>query len=268
MPPRTTPTRLAGWLARSLALACLAIGTTALDACAPFMSDANALTDTEQLNDPLEPVNREVYAFNTEVRHALTPVAEQAGVLAPIWLGVHNVLVNLREPLVFSNDLLQGRDCAAGASLRRFMVNSTIGVVGIFDVGKQLGVEAHDNDFGQTLAVWGLPAGPFLMLPALGPSDLRGTTGMTVEYFVDPVDVAFGRAGRLAPNWPPTVADLADRQIEAASDLDKLERTSLDGYAALRSAYRQNLDEAIGDDKCPAVLRVPRDSGGQYAAEQ
>ena len=227
-----------------------------LDACASLPSDAVALGQVEQLNDPLEAANREIYAFNTGARHVLSPVVEQGAVLGPLWLGVHNVLVNLREPLVFSNDLAQGRDCAAGASLRRFMVNSTLGIGGIFDVGKKFGIEAHENDFGQTLAVWGLPPGPFLMLPVLGPSDMRGTTGMAVEYFADPVDIGVRSASIVAATWPVTGIDVADREINAASDLDRLERSSLDGYAALRSAYRQDLESSIADDKCPAVLKV------------
>jgi phospholipid-binding lipoprotein MlaA len=233
----------------------------ALNACALLPGDAAA-----QLNDPFEPVNRGIYAFNTEVRHALTPIAEEAAPLGPILLGLHNVLVNLREPLVFSNDLAQGRECAAGASLRRFMVNSTLGIGGLFDVGKQFGVEAHDNDFGQTLAVWGLPPGPFLMLPVLGPSDFRGTTGTAVEYFADPVDIGLQQAAASAAILPLAGMDLADRQIDAGSDLDKLERTSLDGYAALRSAYRQNLASSIADDKCPSVLRVAPDSATRGTA--
>ncbi len=141
------------------------------------------------------------------------------------------------------------------------MVNSTLGIGGIFDVGKQFGIEAHDNDFGQTLAAWGLPPGPFLMLPVLGPSDLRGTTGTAVEYFADPVDIGFRSAGLLASTWPLGGMDVADREIDAASDLDSLERTSLDGYAALRSAYRQNLEHSIADDKCPNQLMVVGASG-------
>lgn len=241
----------------SLALL-LAMG---LSACATLPTDPTARAEVELLNDPFEPINRDVYAFNTEVRHAFKPIQSalaDGGPLAPIWTGVHNVLVNLREPLTFANDLAQGKECAAGASLRRFMVNSTLGVGGLFDVAKANGVEAHDNSIGQTLGVWGVSEGPYLMLPIIGPSDARDTAGMAAEYFVDPVDFGLTRVGASAAVWPLAGLDALDRGFEAAPDLDKLERTSLDGYAALRSAYRQDQAGAISNDNCPDVLRLPR----------
>ena len=239
-----------------------------LSACAALPSDPAARAEVELINDPLEPLNREIYAFNTEVRRALEPLRKATTPgepLAPIWIGIHNVLVNLRQPLVFVNDLAQGRECAAGASLRRFMVNSTLGVGGIFDVAKSYGVEAHDNDLGRTLAVWGLPDGPYLMLPVLGPSDLRGTAGMAAEYLYDPVDIGFARAGASAVNWPIAALDVTDRHFDAAPDLEKLERTSLDGYAALRSAYRQYQSEDLKDESCPDVLRTSSEASGAPA---
>lgn len=227
--------------------------------CASLPADPAARVEIERLNDPLEPLNREVYAFNTEVRHAFEPLRAATATgspLAPIWTGVHNVLVNLREPLTFANDLTQGKECAAGASLRRFMVNTTLGIGGLFDVAKSYGVEAHDNDVGQTLGVWGVPAGPYLMLPAIGPSDVRSTAGIAAEYLIDPVDIGLSQAGASAAIWPIAGFALVDRGIDSAPDLDKLERTSLDGYAALRSAYRQNQEVSLRDDKCPDVLRI------------
>ena len=232
----------------------------ALSACATLPADPVARAEVELLNDPLEPLNREVHAFNTELRRAIEPLrkATAAGTsLALVWTGVHNILVNLREPLVFANDLAQGRECAAGASLRRFMVNTTLGAGGLFDVAKIHGVEAHDNDLGQTFAIWGVPAGPYLMLPGFGPSDLRGATGIAAEYIINPIDAGLVRAGAAAVVWPVAGLDVLDQNFDAAPDLNKLERTSLDGYAALRSAYRQNQDKVLKDDNCPDVLRIP-----------
>jgi len=229
----------------------------ALSACAALPTDPTVRAEVELLNDPLEPMNREIYAFNTEVRRALEPLRKATASgepLAPIWIGIRNVLVNLREPLVFINDLAQGRECAAGASLRRFMVNSTLGVGGVFDVAKSYGIDAHDNDFGRTLAVFGIPDGPYLMLPVLGPADLRATAGIAAEYFADPVDIGLRRIGASAAGWSIAALDVTERNFEAAPDMEKLERTSLDGYAALRSAYRQYLAEDLKDDNCPAVL--------------
>ncbi len=241
----------------------------ALSGCAALPSDPVARAEVERVNDPFEPINREIHAFNTVVRRALEPLRKSTNrgePLAPIWTGIRNVLVNLREPLTFVNDLAQGRECAAGASLRRFMVNSTLGGGGIFDVAKAYGVEAHENDVGRTLAVWGLPDGPYLMLPVLGPSDLRGTAGIVAEYFVDPVDIGLSRAGASALTWPIVGLDVTDRHFESAPDLEKLERTSLDGYAALRSAYRQYQSEDLKDESCPDVLRTNSDAPGSSVA--
>ena len=230
-----------------------------LTACADGLSNSLPRAGVVGTTDPFEDANRQAYAFNKTLRNAIMP-SDGGGSsgLASAWLPVHNVLVNLREPLVFANDLAQGRECAAGASLRRFMVNSTLGVGGLFDVAKRNGIEAHENNFGQTLGVWGVPAGPDMVLPLLGPTDLRGVAGEATEYFIDPVDVGLVRAGAGEVIWPRAGLDILDRQFEAAPDLAKLERTSLDGYAALRSAYRQDQAESFRNDNCPDVLRLAK----------
>jgi phospholipid-binding lipoprotein MlaA len=232
-----------------------AIACSILTACAGSSSAPRAgLVGTE---DPLESLNRSAYTFNKTLRTAIMPSeGGPSSGLASAWLPVHNVLVNLREPLVFANDLAQGRECAAGASLRRFMVNSTLGVGGLFDVAKRNGIESHDNNFGQTLGVWGVPAGPYLVLPLLGPTDMRGAAGEAAEYFIDPVDIGLQRAGAASIIWPRAGLDVVDRHFEAAPDLAKLDRTSLDGYAALRSAYRQDQAESFRSSNCPEVLRI------------
>lgn len=244
---------------KSLTIALVALSGLALGACATLPEDPVARAEVELLNDPFEPANRAMYAFNTEVRHAFEPLRNATagpGPAAAVWGGVSNVLVNLREPLIFVNDIAQGKECAAGASLRRFMVNSTLGVGGLFDVAKTYGVAAHDNDLGTTLATWGVPSGPYVMLPVIGPSDVRDSVGIAGEYFVDPIDIGLVRAGAAPIVWSVTGLDIINRNFDAAPDLDKLERTSLDGYAALRSAYRQNQEAAIKDDNCPAALRI------------
>lgn len=242
---------------RVIAAALMVLPIAVLAACASHSPGPQA--GVEEINDPLEPINREIYRFNTDVRRVLEPVRKATaagGALAPIWLGIHNILSNLREPLVFANDLAQGRECAAGASLRRFMVNSTLGVGGIFDVAKSYGVDAHDNNVGRTLAAWGLPDGPYLVLPVLGPSDLRGTAGIAAEFVADPINIGLNSAGASAVQWPIAGLDVTDKNFEAAPDLEKLERTSLDGYAALRSAYRQYEAKELKGDACPEVLQT------------
>jgi phospholipid-binding lipoprotein MlaA len=252
--------------AAGMVWSCFFAGVLTLGACATNIPGTNAYQSGAQATDPFEPVNRRIFAFNTVVHRAVGSAADEADTTSPLLLAAHNFLVNLREPLVFANDMLQGRECASGASLRRFMVNSTRGVGGIFDVAKDLGVDAHENDFGQTLAVWGVPAGPYMVLPLVGASDLRGTAGMAVEYFADPVDLGFLQAGMASAILPVAGADAADRLLYGGSDFDHLRQRSLDEYAYLREAYRRDLEESIRDEKCPPVLRIPRD--GALAADE
>jgi phospholipid-binding lipoprotein MlaA len=230
-----------------------------LSGCASLPTDPAERAEVLKLNDPLEPANREVFAFNTAVWTAFAPITKaynDAGI-APVRSVLSNFLGNLREPLVFANDLAQGKECAAGATLRRFMVNSTLGVGGVFDVAKRNGIEAHDNDIGLTLGVWGVPEGPYLMLPVLGPSSARDATGQAAEYFADPTDLVLENQGWHTAVYVRTGLDAFDQQAASLPDLIKLQRTSLDGYAALRSAYRQNVTEQINDDFCPEVLKTP-----------
>lgn len=247
---------------RALVCAGFSACLTALAACGLSPVRSSALIETD---DPLEPINRQIWAFNTTVTGPLDDVRDDAPSGA-VWRGIHNVLVNLREPLTFANDLAQGRDCAAGAALRRFMVNSTLGVGGIFDVARELGVPAHDNDFGQTLAVWGVPSGPFLMVPILGPWDARAATATAVEFVADPVDLAWRSAGLAQVVLPLAGADLLDRQLTGTDDASGTSSSAGDGYAAMRDAYRRNLAAAVADDKCPAAAQSWGDEGWRTEA--
>lgn len=237
-----------------IAVGCLLL----LSACATLPSDPVERAEVLKLNDPFEPVNRTVYEFNTALwSTVVAPVslAYNSGEFTPIRTVLNNFLVNLREPMVFANDVAQGKDCAAGATLRRFMVNSTLGVGGIFDVAKRNGIEAHDNDFGLTLGVWGVPEGPYLMLPVLGPSNARDVAGQAAEYFADPTDLVLSNQGWDTAIYVRSGLDTFQKQAEVQPDLVKLQRTSLDSYAALRSAYRQDQTEEINGEYCPEVMK-------------
>jgi phospholipid-binding lipoprotein MlaA len=249
--------RRSGVMRRAALLMGCALACSGLTACAGGMAGTSG-SGVINSTDPLESSNRAAYTLNKTLRNAVMPSDGAPSELSGAWLPVHNVLVNLREPLVFANDIAQGRECAAGASLRRFMVNSTLGIGGLFDVAKRNGIEAHENSIGQTFAAWGVPSGPYLVVPLLGPMDLRGAAGTTAEYFLDPVDIGLQRAGAESVIWPRAGLDIVDQQLESAGDLAKLDRTSLDGYAALRSAYRQDQAASLKDDNCPDVLRVSK----------
>jgi phospholipid-binding lipoprotein MlaA len=158
--------------------------------------------------------------------------------------GVHNILTNLRSPIVLANDLLQGEWERAGTTTGRFVVNSTIGVGGIGDPASDFGLTYHNEDFGQTLAVWGVPEGPFLMLPVLGPSNPRDASGLAVDSAVlDPIGLLNTIGAE--PNLLSTLSYIRlgltaiDARAQNVEELDDLRKSSLDYYAAIRSLYRQ-----------------------------
>ncbi len=207
-----------------------------------------------ETNDPFEPFNRAVFQFNEALdAMLLTPLAIlYRDVLPPIVQEhTHNVLVNLNEPVVAANSLLQGKPRQAASTFARFTFNTTAGVGGLFDVADGMGLPQERADFGQTLAVWGAPAGPYLVLPVLGPSNPRDAVGRGVDGVVlDPFGLlntivfdesdffeilSYTRTGL-------TAVDARARSLEAT---DELRRTALDYYAAIRSAFRQNREYQI-----------------------
>ena len=208
----------------------------------------------EDENDPLEGVNRAVFEFNRVVDGLLIKPAAQIyrGVLPQqAQDSVRSFLRNLRTPAILVNDVLQGDMDRAGTTISRFLVNTTLGIGGLFDVaGDHLGIPFHDEDFGQTLAVWGVGEGPYLVLPILGPSNPRDVVGLASEWYLDPVNLYFTNVRD--DDWVPWVrAGLTgvDARARSLDALDQLERTSLDYYAAIRSLYRQNRDNQIRNNR-------------------
>jgi phospholipid-binding lipoprotein MlaA len=189
--------------------------------------------------DPLEPVNRAVFEFNRVLDGLiLEPVAIMYHTAVPTLVrdGVTNFLSNLRTPVVLANDLLQGEFGRAEKTLGRFMLNTILGLGGLIDVGGLVGMpERHDEDFGQTLAIYGVGEGPYLMVPLLGPSNPRDLTGRVVDllfdplFFFAPTDVSIARFGT-------QTVDFRQRNLDT---IDELERSSLDLYAATRTLVRQ-----------------------------
>jgi phospholipid-binding lipoprotein MlaA len=165
---------------------CATAPRSALEAGVP-PEDARAVDEAASLlaiPDPLEPFNRAMYRFNYELDHyVLLPTvnAYRAVVPRPVRTGISNFFSNLTEIPSATNGLLQARPEVASRAVIRFLVNSTVGVLGLFDVAGALGVEQQREDFGQTLGWWGTPAGPFLVLPVLGPSGVRDASGLAVD---------------------------------------------------------------------------------------
>ena len=190
-------------------------------------------------------MNRGIYDFNRLADLLiLEPVSRFYGELVPnpVKTGVSNFLDNLRAPVIFINDVLQGEGERAGNTLGRFMINTVLGAGGIFDPATALGRPKHNEDFGQTLATYGVSEGPYLMLPFFGPSNPRDALGRIVDGFaLDPV-------GYLAPSdvrLGRTAVDGVNTRHRLAPVFDDLNRNAIDPYATIRSVYRQQRDREI-----------------------
>ncbi len=235
-------------------LVALALAATALHACATGEGKSpDEKAEFERNNDPFEIPNRFAFAFNRAVDTiVLRPVAVfyRDLVPAPIQDGTHNVLQNLNEPVTAINEFFQGKPERAGTTLARFVINSTVGVLGIFDVAQSMGLSPTKEDFGQTIGVWGKSeeGGPYLVLPLLGPSNPRDAIGLVVDYFIDPFNIAINHYDLQYLGYIRAGVGAVDGRSRTIQVLDDLERNSLDYYAAIRSAYRQRRAAEIKDE--------------------
>jgi len=211
--------------------------------------------EEEDFNDPFEDTNRKIFDFNQVVdRNVLVPVAKAYRTVLPepVRDSLRDFLRNLREPLIFANDALQGDFDGAGRTFARFTLNSTLGVGGLIDVAGRWGeLPYREQDLGITFGVWGIPEGPYIVVPILGPSDPRDLGGQVAEGFGDPFNrLVTGNPYTLY--WIPFVRggvagiDQRSRYIETLADI---ERTSLDYYATIRSLYRQRRAALIHHEK-------------------
>ena len=224
---------------RTLALlSCLALG-----ACASQPPTAEALAN----NDPYEATNRQTLELNGKIdRYFVVPTVALYFILIPDGgrRSVHHFLENLTLPTTFVNDMLQGEATRGGQTVERFVVNTTVGLGGFLDVASQWGIPDHGEDFGQTLAVWGVDEGPYLMLPFLGPSNPRDAAGLITDVLIDPTNqIHFKQhvwwdAGRI-------YFTLLDLRAQTYQTVQGIQRSSVDYYSSLRSLYRQMRAEQI-----------------------
>lgn len=200
-------------------------------------------------SDPFETFNRSMFAVNQGLDKAiLKPAAQVYGVIPqPIRSGVGNVLSNLSLPVTFFNQTLQGEVSSAGNTLARLSINSTVGVLGIFDVATGLGLEREREDFGQTLAVYGVDAGPYIFLPILGPGNQRDLIGRAGDTLMDPIYWAGNNDDEDEIRFGITLISGIHAREGALELLDELENTSVDYYATVRSLYIQNRESEINN---------------------
>ena len=236
--------------------------------CAPKPTSADDLADYNERNDPFEPTNRKLFAVNEALDHnVLHPVASgyRDVTPAPVRSHLHNVLSNLGNPAQLTNDVLQGKPRKAGNTFMRLVLNTTAGVGGVFDVATGLGFPDHDTDFGLTLGIWGVPGGPYLFLPVLGPSSPRDGAGYGINTTLDPLTwLSFGGSATLGYARFGTAA--VDTRARLLDQTDAIERTALDPYASYRSLYQQHRESALEDGRSDLPATVPNWYSGRKDA--
>jgi phospholipid-binding lipoprotein MlaA len=223
-----------------------------LVACAPLApaptQDAGAAPPAEEPGpaDPWEPFNRPIFAFNDFLsRHALEPLGRGWAFVVPEFArnSISRVYANARTPGVMLNNLLQWKPRDAGVDLARFLLNSSIGLAGLMDPGMAIGLEPNHEDFGQTFGVWGIPPGPYLVLPFFGPSSPRDAVGRAADSATVPVSW-------FVPIWATatiTTVDLANTFSFVAEDIASERAASFDWYAAVRNAHVSRRENLVRD---------------------
>jgi len=234
-------------------LACLNISRLVVIAAAAILIGGCAHTggSGEQPDpDPWEPFNRSVYEFNDGLdRAVIKPVARGYKAVVPSGMrkGVGNVFLNLTEPTTIVNDLLQGKGNQAAHDLMRFIVNSTFGLLGWFDLATPLGMARHEETFGQTFSVWGIGSGPYLVLPLIGPSTVTDSAGMIPAAFYTDLRTAYGNETATYVLLGANVVDSRARLLGASRVME----LQLDPYIFQRETYLQRRRQLVHDGNPP-----------------
>ena len=208
----------------------------------------NTNLEASSISDPFEAVNRVTFSFNSIFdRTIVRPTALVYRGVVPGFVRnrVTYSLDNLSMPVTAVNNLLQGELSKAGIASSRFIINSTIGIFGIFDPASSFGLVVENEDFGQTLAVWGVPSGPYIVLPFLGPSSPRDFTGLLSTSLLDPMYQIGSDSNQNAFRSYRMGVGVVDFRSQNIEIFDDLQNNSLDYYAAVRSSYYQNRKAAI-----------------------
>lgn len=224
----------------------LSVAAMVLSGCATVPADSG--TDAR---DPIESLNRQVFEFNDVVdRAVLKPVAQAYEYVLPepVRDCISNIFSNFREPSNAVNNLLQGKPIDAASDTCRFVVNSTVGLLGCFDPARQMGLEKHNEDFGQTLGRWGIGSGPYLVVPILGPSTVRDAIGiygaepyLDINFYIDNVRVRNAILGTRVVN----------QRAELLKTDDLISGAALDKYRFIRDGYLQRRRSLVYDGTPP-----------------
>lgn len=256
MTKHTAALLLAGAAFAALASPALAqqqSGTLMVQPAAPLATGPQAGPQAA-VHDPWERTNRGLFAVHKGLdRAVIGPGARayKAVTPTPVRQGVRNVFNNLGEPLTFINDVLQGQPTRAGKTAARFVTNTTVGVLGVFDVAGKAGLPVHYEDFGQTLAVYGVKPGPYVFIPVLGPSNLRDVGGRVLDTAANPVNHPTFENSREVKTGL-YVLNGVDARAAADTTVRELERSATDEYVTYRSLYAQNRRAEIANGRMDA----------------
>lgn len=222
-----------------------------------FLVNLSAPAQAQEIYDPLEPMNRKVFWFNDQLDiYLLEPVARGYDYIMPEFAqtGVANFFDNLRYPSYLVSDLVQLKFVQAAEHTGRFLVNSTVGIGGLIDVAKHIGLPDHEEDFGTALGYHGVPPGPYLVLPVIGPSNVRDAVGTVVDFFLDPLNIelyvdAVGIADdAIFVAWPLRIVQ---RRADLIQAVETAKETSTDYYLFMQSSYHQYREGLIHDGMPP-----------------
>gem|GEM_PF-261938 len=231
----------------------------------PDIDNPDAESDA-LVEDPLEDWNRFVFDLNTLIYTLLQPVIAPYGVLPEERKrNVDNFVHNLSTPVILVNDLLQGETDRAWITTQRFFVNTVAGL-GLFDPASEMGLPKHSEDFGQTLGVWGVSDGPYMVYPLIGPSNPRDGVGRVVDMVTDPLFWISGSTAE-AVSYSKTYVSTSSQLGSGVNRMEGLRESSLDFYAAVRSLYTQNRRAAIANQEegpaaGPGSIAPPADAFG------
>jgi phospholipid-binding lipoprotein MlaA len=236
--------------ARWAALSSLVVATGVVTGCATTQSAITSVQSAGAQMDPIEPVNRVIYTVNDKVDRAIfKPLAQGYETVVPVQVRscVSNVFGNIADVPASLNNFMQGKFKEGGSDICRVGVNTTVGVLGCFDVASKWGFEKHNEDFGQTLGRWGIGSGPYLVLPLFGPSTLRDGLGLIVDGYLDPVryindipvrNITYG-------------VRLVDKRAQALDTTNFIDNAALDPYVFVRDAYLARRRSLVLDGKEP-----------------
>jgi phospholipid-binding lipoprotein MlaA len=221
-------------------------------ACILALALSSGAIAEANLRDPYEGFNRSMFAVNEVVdKFAAKPVAQayDQAVPLPVKAGIGNLFGNVSDLWVGINSALQGKFGDAGVDIGRLLVNSTIGIFGLFDVASELGLERHEEDFGQTLAVWGVNDGGYLFWPIVGPRTARDTVGWAVDNYVDPVS----NVSPISVRNSMTALRFVDIRASLLPADKVIEEAAFDKYSYIRDAYMQRRRNQVFDGRPPRL---------------